>query len=172
MRAWGRGALPINKMAYLRSWLSRQGFTQICVARGSVSWGSQDDDAAGELQLWYREMDKNYYLYPRRTAGDGYVVCKVVDVFTLHFQKCTDKIKALLTKKSKFHFVQYWKQIVPCESTDKGVSSRGSRVRTKCCGSIIDSGSDRVLTMYNLTIIYIKPFLFKKLAYLCVYAVT
>ena len=26
--------------------------------------------------------------------------------------------------------------------------------------------------MYNLTIIYTEPFLFKKLAYLCVYAVT
>ena len=88
--------------------------------------------------------------------------------FTLHFQKWTDKIKTLLTNKSKFHFVQYWKQIVPCESTDKGVSSRGSRVRTKCCGSIIDSGSDRVLTMYNLTIIYTAPFLFKTLAYLCI----
>ena len=88
--------------------------------------------------------------------------------FTLHFQKCTDKIKTLLTNKSKFHFVQYWKQIVPCESTDKGVSSRGSRVRTKFYGSIIDSGSDRVLTMYNLTIIYTAPFLFKTLAYLCI----
>ena len=174
MRAWGRSALPINKMADWLSWLSRPGFIQICVARGSVSWGSEDDYAAGEFQLWYRERDNNYCLYPRKTAADSYVVwvCKVIDVFTLHFQKCTDKIKTLLTKKSKFHFVQYWKQIVPCESTDKGVSSRGSRVRTKCCGSIIDSGSDRVLTMYNLTIIYIKPFLFKKLAYLCVYAVT
>ena len=97
---------------------------------------------------------------------------KLLMFLLFHFQKCTDKIKKLLTKKSKFHFVQYRKQIVPCESTDKGVSSRGSRVRTKCCGSIIDSGSDRVLTMYNLTIIYIKPFLFKKIAYLCVYAVT
>ena len=168
MRAWGRGALPINKMADL---LSLSGFTQICVAHGIVSWGS-GDNAAGELQLWYRERDNNYCIKARKTAGVDILVCKVIDVFTLHFQKCCDKIKKLLTKKSKFHFTQYWKQIVPCESTDKGVSSRGSRVRTKCCGSIIDSGSDRVLTMYNLTIIYIKPFIFKKLAYLCVYAVT
>ena len=91
----------------MASLLSLSGFTQICVARGTVSWGSEDDDAAGELQLWHRERDNNNYycLYPRRTAGDGYVVCKVIDVFTLHFQKCTDKIKTLLTKKSKFHFV-------------------------------------------------------------------
>ena len=83
----------------MADWLGRlslSGFTQICVARGSVSWGSKDNDAAGELQLWYRERDNNYCLYPRKTAGDGYVVCKVIDVFTLHFQKCTDKIKTLL----------------------------------------------------------------------------
>ena len=87
--------------------LSVLGYTQICVARGSVSWGSKDKDAAGELQLWYRERDNNYYLYASRTAGVDILVCKVIDVFTLHFQKCTDKIKTLLTKKSKFHFVQY-----------------------------------------------------------------
>ena len=163
----------MNKMAsYWLGWLSLWGFTQICVARGIVSWGSEDNDAAEKLQLWYRERDNNYQLYASKTAGGGELVCRVIDVFTLHFQKCTDKIKTLLTKRSKFHFAQYWKQIVPCVSTDKGVSSRGSRVRTKFYGSIIDSGSDRVLTMYNLTIIYIKPFLFKKLAYLCVYAVT
>ena len=169
MRAWGRGALPINKMA---NWLSHLGFTQICVARGNVSWGSKDNDGAGELQLWNRERVNEYCLYASNTARDNMTVCKVIDVFTLHFQKCTDKIKTLLTKKSKFHFVQYWKQIVPCESTDKGVSSRGSRVRTKFYGSIIDSRSDRVLTMYNLTIIFTEPFPFKKIAYLCVYAVT
>ena len=164
MRAWGRGALSINKMADWPSRLSQWSYTQICLARGKVSWGSKDNDAVGELQLWYRERANAYILYARKTAGDDKPVCKVIDVFTLHFQKCTDKIKTLLTKKSKFHFVQYWKQIVPCESTDKGVSSRGSRVRTKCCGSIIDSGSDRVLTMYNLTIIYTEPFLFKKIS--------
>ena len=97
---------------------------------------------------------------------------KLLMFLLCHVQKCTDKIKKLWTKKSKFHFAQYWKQIVPCGSTDKGVSSRGSRVRTKFYGSIIDSGSERVLTVYNLTIIYIKPFLFKKWAYLWVYAVT
>ena len=92
MRAWGRGALPINKMAVWHSWLSRNGYTQICVARGSVSWRSKDDDEAGELQLWYREKDNHYYLYASNTAGDGELVCKVIDVFTLHFQKCTDEI--------------------------------------------------------------------------------
>ena len=104
MRAWGRGALPINKMADWPSCLSQLGFTQICVARGSVSWRSKDKDEAGELQLWSREGDNSYCLIAINTAGDD-MVCKVIDVFTLHFQKCTDKIKTLLTKKSKFHFV-------------------------------------------------------------------
>ena len=85
--------------------LSQYGFTQICVACGSVSWGSEDNDAAGELHLWYHESDNLYYLYASNTAGHETVVCKVIDVFTLYFQKCTDKIKTLLTKKSKFHFV-------------------------------------------------------------------
>ena len=161
MRAWGRGALPINKMADWLSRLTLSGYTQICVARGSVSWGSKDNDEAGELQLWCRETDNDYCINARKTARGDKMVCKVIDVFTLHFQKCTDKIKTLLTKKSKFHFVQYWKQIVPCESTDKGVSSRGSRVRTKFYGSIIDSGSERVLiNIYNLTVI-LNPVLFK-----------
>ena len=70
-----------------------------------MSWGSEDNGAAGELQLWHRERGKDY-LYASNTAGDE-MVCKVIDVFTLHFHKGTDKIKTLLTKKSKFHFVQY-----------------------------------------------------------------
>ena len=72
------------------------------MARGRVSWGSKDNDAAGELQLWCHERDNNYCLYASKTTGDDMTVCKVIDVFTLHFQKCTDKIKTLLTKKSKF----------------------------------------------------------------------
>ena len=183
MRAWGRGALPINKMANWISPFSLSGYThmcvalgivpfslcgyrRICVARGNVSWTRKDNSEVTELELWCHERHNYYYLYASKTGGCQMKVCKVIDVFTLHFQKCTDKIKTLLTKKSKFHFVQYWKQTVSCESTDKGVSSRGSRVRTKCCGSIIDSGSDRVLTMYHLTIIYTKPFLFKNISLL------
>ena len=107
MRAWGRGALPINKMVDWLSSLSLNGFTQICVARGNVSWTSKDNDAAGELQLWYRERDNGYRIYASKTAVDAIPVCRVIDLFTLHFQKCSDKIKTLLTKKSKFHFVQY-----------------------------------------------------------------
>ena len=94
-------------MAGWLRWLSRSGFTQICVARGTLSRGSKDKDEVGELQLWYHERDNEYCLYPRTTAGFGGLVCKVIDVFTLHFQRCTDKIKTLLTEKSKFHFVQY-----------------------------------------------------------------
>ena len=69
-------------MADWLSHLSRLGFTQICVAHGIVSWGSEDDDAAGELQLWHRERDNDYYLYVSNTAGCD-MVFKVIDVFTL-----------------------------------------------------------------------------------------
>ena len=69
-------------MADWLSRLSQWGYTQICVARGIVSWGSEDD-AAGELQLWYRETDNYYRLYATKTARDDIVVCKVIDVFTL-----------------------------------------------------------------------------------------
>ena len=96
MRAWGRGALPMNKMAFWLSrlsWLSHEGFTQICVARGNVSWGSKDD-AAGELQLWYHESDDDYCFYASKTARDKMAVYKVIDAFTLHCT-CTDKIKRL-----------------------------------------------------------------------------
>ena len=72
----------MNKMA---SWLSHEGSTQICVARGTVSWGSKDNDAAGELQLWYHERANYHYLYASNTAGVDTGVCKVIDVFTLHF---------------------------------------------------------------------------------------
>ena len=82
-------------------------FTQICVARGTVSWGSKSNDEAGELQLWYDERVNDYCITASKTARGDMTVCKVIDVFTLHFQKCTDKIKTLLTEKSKFHFVQY-----------------------------------------------------------------
>ena len=96
----------LSRLSRLR-WLSLSGFTQICVLRGKVSWGSEDDDAAGELQLWYRELGYHYRLYASNTKRGDILVCKVIDVFTLHFQKCPDKIKTLFTKKSKFHFVQY-----------------------------------------------------------------
>ena len=87
--------------------LSELGYTQICVARGTVSWG-REDDTAEELQLWYHDGENKSFFYASQTAGvDTMWVCKVINVFTLHFQKCTDKIKTLLTKKSKFHFVQY-----------------------------------------------------------------
>ena len=89
--------------------LSMSDYTQICVARGSVSWVSKDYYEAGELQLWYQERDNDYYLYANKTARprDDIAVCKVIDVFALHVQKRTHKVKKLLTKKSKFHFVQY-----------------------------------------------------------------
>ena len=84
MRAWGRGALPINKMA--TDWLSRSGYTQICVARAIVSWWSKNSDAEGQLQLWYHERGNHYYLYASNTAGHD-LVCKVIDVFTVSLPK-------------------------------------------------------------------------------------
>ena len=66
----------MNKMAAWR----RLGYTQICVARGVVSWRSEDD-AAGELQLWFRKSDNTYHLYARNTERDDMMVCKVIDVF-------------------------------------------------------------------------------------------
>ena len=88
--AWGRGTLAINKMAdqvLPLSWLRRVGYTQICVARGIVSWGSKDNDAAGELQLWHHERDHDYCLYARKTASDDDVA-----VFT-----CKAKLRTLDT---------------------------------------------------------------------------
>ena len=70
----------------LLSLLSRSGDT-VCVAHGIVSWGSEDNDAAGELQLWYDEGDNLYKLYASNTAGLDRVVCKVIDVFTLSLPK-------------------------------------------------------------------------------------
>ena len=71
-------------MADWFSWFSRPGHTLICVARGSVSWGSEDNAAAGEVQLWYREWDNNYCLCARNTAKhEMHMVCKVIDVFSL-----------------------------------------------------------------------------------------
>ena len=83
MRAWGRGALPINKMADWLSQINQLYYRQICVARGSVSWGGKDNWAAGELQLWYREMDNYYCLYARPTAGDDMAVCINLLMFLL-----------------------------------------------------------------------------------------
>ena len=81
MRAWGRAALPINKMAYWLGLLSQLGHRHICLARGTVSWGIKDD-AAGLLQLWYRERDNDYCLYASKTTRDDIAVCKVIDVLT------------------------------------------------------------------------------------------
>ena len=58
MRAWGRGALPINKMDWL-SWVSQLGYTQLCVVLGTVSLRGKKD-GEGELQLWYRARFNDY----------------------------------------------------------------------------------------------------------------
>ena len=80
-------------MADWFSRLSRSGFTQICVARGSVSWGSKDDGAAGELQLWYHEVIDDYCLYASNTAGVDMLVCKVIDVLLFTSKSALTKSK-------------------------------------------------------------------------------
>ena len=77
--------------------LSRDGYAQIRVARGIVSWGSMDNKAAGELQLWCRERHNNYYLYVSNTAGDERVVCKVKLLMFLLFTS-----KSALTKSKSY----------------------------------------------------------------------
>ena len=86
------------------------------MARGIVSWGSKDG-AAGELQLWCHKSRNKYCINTRKTAGDSEVVGKDIDVFTLYFRKCTDKIKTFL-KRSSRNFISANtenKIIVPCE---------------------------------------------------------
>ena len=73
-------------------WLSL-GYTQICVARGSVSWGSKDNDEAGELQLWCRERDNKYCLYASKTARRNMAVCKVIDVLLFTSKSSLTKSK-------------------------------------------------------------------------------
>ena len=82
----------------MAAWLSRlsrwwySGFTQVRVAHGVVSWGSKDDDAVGELQLWYRESNDNV-IYVCNTAGDGMAVCKVIDVLLFTSKSALTKSK-------------------------------------------------------------------------------
>ena len=104
MRAWGRSTLRINKMDDSLSWLSQLGYEQICPGvRGTVSWTGQSD-GKGEVQLRRLEMRKEYYIYAK-TAVRHMMVCELLMLYS--FTLCPDKIKTLLTKKSKFHFVQY-----------------------------------------------------------------
>ena len=83
--------------SYWLSVISQWGFTQFCVTRGSVSWGSEDNAAAGEVQLWHRERDNDYYLYVSNTAGDERVVCKVKLLMFLLFTS-----KSALTKSKRY----------------------------------------------------------------------
>ena len=80
----------------MAGWLSREGYAQICVARGIVSWGSEGNDAAGGLQLWYNAGYNRYCLYTRKTARDEKEVCKVIDVFILFTSK------SVLTKSKRY----------------------------------------------------------------------
>ena len=61
----------------MATWFSYEGVTQVCVARGIVSWGSEDG-APGELQLWYNENSNQYGIYAKTADYDG-KVCKVIE---------------------------------------------------------------------------------------------
>ena len=80
-------------MAEWFSLLSQRGFTQSCVAHGIVSWGSKDNDVAGELQLWDHEMANYHYLYASNTAGVDMLVCKVIDVLLFTSKSALTKSK-------------------------------------------------------------------------------
>ena len=75
------------------SWVTKWRYTQICVAHGIVSWGSKDNDEAGELQLWCHERDNKYCLYASKTAGDDMAVCKVIDVLLFTSKSALTKSK-------------------------------------------------------------------------------
>ena len=95
MRAWGRGALPINKMDWL-SWVSQLGYTQLCVVLGTVSLRGKKD-GEGELQLWYRAMFNDCrILYASRIAGHDEMVCEL-----LMFSSFTSEIALTKSAKSK-----------------------------------------------------------------------
>ena len=94
MRAWGRGALPINKMADWLSRLSRWGYTQICVVYGTVSWPGEGDEAGG-LRLWNHERSNVSYISASKTSGGYKLVCEL-----LVFYSFTSKIA--LTKSKRY----------------------------------------------------------------------
>ena len=73
--------------------LHRRGFKQVCVARGCVVWGSKDNYAVGELQVWCHETDNNYCFYARTTVGDDMAVCKVIDVLLFTSKSALTKSK-------------------------------------------------------------------------------
>ena len=72
------GRFSLLSQLSVLSQLRAYGFTQICVARGTVSVRGSRDRAAGELQLW--QMGEHYRIYAGNTAGDEKLVCKVIDV--------------------------------------------------------------------------------------------
>ena len=81
MRAWGQGALPINKMAshvsHWFSYLSLSGFTQIGIVHGNVS-SPGEDDGAGKLQLWHHEKINKYGIWAGKRANiPGKSVCEL-----------------------------------------------------------------------------------------------
>ena len=66
-------------------WLIQSGYTQICVARGTVSLPGEGD-GAGELQLWYHKGSNKYGIYARKTAGDGVSVCELLMFYSFTFK--------------------------------------------------------------------------------------
>ena len=96
-----------------RGWLSASGFTQICVVSGAVSWTGEGDEA-GDLQLWYNESSNVYRISASKTTGGYMLVCKLLMFYSFTSKSALTKSKRYKKKKSKFHFVQYLKQMVPC----------------------------------------------------------
>ena len=81
----------------MASVLSRVGFTQIGVARGTVA-KTGVGDAEGELQLWYKEGSNEYRIKASKTAKGARGVWYVkLLMFLLRFTS-----KSALTKSKRY----------------------------------------------------------------------
>ena len=83
-------------MAYWLNHLRQKGFTQICVARGTVLLPGEGD-GTGEVKLFYSTLDNDYCIYTSKTAGDEMWVCEL-----LMFYLFTSK--SALTKSKRISF--------------------------------------------------------------------
>ena len=89
-------------MAYWLNHLRKKGFTQICVARGTVLLPGEGD-WRGEVKLFYNnsKMDNDYCIYTSKTTGDEMWVCEL-----LMFYSFTSKSALTKTKRISFRPVR------------------------------------------------------------------
>ena len=78
----------------MTQWQLGQGYAQIFVVRGTVSWPSQ---GAGELQLWYNEMRKVYRILANKKVGGGKLEKLVCELMFYAFT-----FNCVLTKSKRY----------------------------------------------------------------------